>query len=102
MWLPSKLNQMDYLKYGGVVTRLSGLEDPELQKKYPYYKAIKDVLKQASDLTAKGLSVVPQTPKWMTISDIMGKYGSLAFVGKLSPAEACKKMQEEVTKIMEK
>jgi len=100
MWLTSKLKQMDYLKYGGAVTRVSGLENPELRTKYPYYQAIEEALKQASDLTAKGLGVVPKTPKWMTINDIIGEYGSLALVGKLTPEQACEKMNEEALKVI--
>jgi len=95
-WLTSRYTHQDYLNAGGIVSRSSAFDDPANREKYPYFEATGQALAQAGDLAAKGLSVVPKTPVWTQMSDIMGNYGSEAFVDQMTSAEAVAKMQEDI------
>ena len=95
-WLTSRYTHQDYLNAGGIVSRSSAFDDPANREKYPYFEATGQALAQAGDLAAKGLSVVPKTPLWTQMSDIMGNYGSEAFVDQITSAEAVAKMQEDI------
>ena len=100
VWLTSKYNQDKYLEYGGVVTRTSALENAELQERYLYYKAVLEALEQSKNLIKEtGRHWCPKLVKWREFSQIMNGYISKAFVGKLTPEEACELMQEEVDKL---
>lgn len=100
VWLSSKAKQNQYVEVGGTVSRKSGLLDPAEQQKYPYYQGILAALDQAGELSKKGLSVVVKTPKWWDISDILGEYGALAFVGQMPVDQAINQMQSEVEKVL--
>lgn len=95
-WLTSRYTQQDYINAGGIVSRSSAFEDPANRAKYPFFEANARALEQAEALTAKGLSVVPQTPLWNQMSDIIGNYGSEAFVDQMTSAEAVAKMQQDI------
>lgn len=99
LWLTSKANQARYLELGGTVSRRSGLEDPALQAKYPYFPACLEALNQAEALAAKGLGVVPKVPYWLDLSDVIGTNGSEAFVGQLSVDQAIKNIQAQAEKL---
>ena len=95
-WLTSRYTSQDYIDAGGIVSRSSSFNDPANREQYPYFEATGEALAQAGDLAAKGLSVVPKTPLWTQMSDIMGNYGSEAFVDQMTSAEAVAKMQEDI------
>jgi multiple sugar transport system substrate-binding protein len=95
-WLTSRYTHQDYLSAGGIVSRSSAFDDPANREKYPYFEATGQALAQAGDLAAKGLSVVPKSPVWTQMSDIMGNYGSEAFVDQITSAEAVAKMQQDI------
>ena len=95
-WLTSRYTHQDYLNAGGIVSRSSAFDDPANREQYPYFEATGQALAQAGDLAAKGLSVVPKTPLWTQMSDIMGNYGSEAFVDQMTSAEAVARMQEDI------
>ncbi|MFN8590591.1 MAG: extracellular solute-binding protein [Thermomicrobiales bacterium] len=95
-WLTSRYTQQDYINAGGIVSRSSAFDDPANIEKYPFFQATGEALAQAGDLSAQGLSVVPQTPLWTQMSDIMGNYGSEAFVDQMTSAEAVAKMQQDI------
>lgn len=95
-WLTSRYTHQDYLDAGGIVSRSSAFEDPANIADYPFFAATGEALAQAETLSAKGLSVVPKTPLWTQMSDIMGNYGSEAFVGQITSEEAVAKMQEDI------
>jgi ABC-type glycerol-3-phosphate transport system substrate-binding protein len=95
-WLTSRYTHQDYLNAGGIVSRSSAFDDPANREKYPFFEATGQALAQAGDLAAKGLSVVPKTPVWTQMSDIMGNYGSEAFVDQMTSAEAVARMQEDI------
>ena len=46
-------------------------------------------------------SAVPKTAKWFQISDVMGIYGSEAFVGERTIEDALAQMNEQVQKILD-
>lgn len=100
-WLTSRYTSQDYINAGGIVSRSSAFNDPANREKYPYFEATGAALVQASDLAAKGLSVVPKTPLWTQMSDIIGNYGSEAFVDQMTSAEAVAKMQEDIVTLFE-
>ena len=95
-WLTSRYTHQDYLNAGGIVSRSSAFDDPANREQYPYFEATGQALAQAGDLAAKGLSVVPKSPLWTQMSDIMGNYGSEAFVDQMTSAEAVARMQEDI------
>jgi multiple sugar transport system substrate-binding protein len=95
-WLTSRYTHQDYVNAGGIVSRSSAFDDPDNIAKYPYFAATGEALAQAGDLSAKGLSVVPKTPLWTQMSDIMGNYGSEAFVDQITSEEAVANMQEDI------
>jgi multiple sugar transport system substrate-binding protein len=95
-WLTSRYTHQEYLNAGGIVSRSSAFDDPANREQYPYFEATGQALAQAGDLAAKGLSVVPKSPLWTQMSDIMGNYGSEAFVDQMTSAEAVARMQEDI------
>ena len=48
-----------------------------------------------------GKSAVPKTAKWFQISDVMGVYGSEAFVGERTIDNALSEMNAQVQKILD-
>jgi multiple sugar transport system substrate-binding protein len=95
-WLTSRYTHQDYVNAGGIVSRSSAFDDPANREQYPYFEATGQALAQAGDLAAKGLSVVPKSPLWTQMSDIIGNYGSEAFVDQMTSAEAVARMQEDI------
>jgi multiple sugar transport system substrate-binding protein len=95
-WLTSRYTHQDYVNAGGIVSRSSAFDDPANIEQYPYFAATGEALAQAGGLAEKGLSVVPKSPLWTQMSDIMGNYGSEAFVGQITSEEAVASMQEDI------
>jgi ABC-type glycerol-3-phosphate transport system substrate-binding protein len=101
-YLTGKPTHKRYVDLGGPATRTSVLRDPAYRRKYPYFKATEQALAQAANLAEKGLGVVPKTPAWFQMSDVIGREGSKAFVGQQSSQEAVAKMQRQVARILAK
>lgn len=99
-YLFSREKQVEYLANNGVVTRVSGFEYLE-KEKLPYLSAIKDALAQAAKLAEKGYAVVPQSPIWMEVVELMGTYGSMAVAGQMTPEVAAEVTHEMVQKAIE-
>ena len=95
-WLTSRENSQAYVDAGGIPGRTSDFSNPDNQAKYPFYEAIGEALEQAGTLAKTGNSVVPKTRVWGSWSDSIGTYGSEALVGKITPAEAVKRMQADM------
>jgi len=95
-WLTSRENSQAYVDAGGIPGRLSDFTNPDNQAKYPFYGAIGDALAQAETLAKTGNSVVPKARIWVGWSDSIGLHGAEAFVGKISAAEAVKRMQTDM------
>ena len=99
VWAFSRYNDARFREYGGGEQRVSVLDDPALQAKHPYYKAILETLEQASHSLKQGFSLSPQIVEWMGMVDIMGTYSSRAFIGEITPQEACNTMQAETMRL---
>ena len=100
-YFTSKAKHQEYVDNGGPVSRTHVLANPANQAKHPYYQATLDTLEQAAALYAKGKSAVPKTAKWFQISDVMGVYGSEAFVGERTIGDALSEMNAQVQKILD-
>jgi len=99
-YMTSKEKQDDYLANGGIVSRVSRLQDTEQQAKFPYYQAILQTLEQAAALQEQGLGVVLMIPAWSQISEVMGTEGSRALTKEITPEEATESMQTQVSAIL--
>lgn len=99
-WLTSRYTHQDYLDQGGIVSRSSAFDNAENREKYPFFEATGAALAQAGDLAATGNSVVPKSPYWTQMSDIMGNYGSEAFVDQMTSEEAVAMMQEDIEAVL--
>ena len=98
-YMTGKHMQAEYIANGGIVSRVSWLENPEKQKEFPYYRALLDTLKQAAALTAKGYGVVIPDERWQKLSSIMGTEVSRAVTGEITAEEACANMQKQAVDI---
>jgi len=89
----SKEMQKKIALEAGVPPTIADLyKDPDLVKKYPWYPVQLEAL-----MTAK---MRPRVPVWKKIEDILATYIHAALIGELSPEEALKKAQEELTKLL--
>lgn len=98
-WISSRGNQMIYLDNNGPVSRDSGLSDPALQAKYPFYQAILEAGHQATDLAEQGLR---PTPKIVIALQYINAYSvnvSAALSGEVTPEQAVKLLQADMEKI---
>jgi len=101
-WLTGKQSQAAYLAAGGIPSRTSAFADPALQEKYPFFPATLQALDQAAALAATGQTVVAKIPEWNEVSNVIGDYGSQAFAGQISSADALARMQADISELMTK
>lgn len=95
-YMASKEKAKEYVSLGGVGTRASIFEDPELQKLNPSYEAQKLALVAADGLVQKGLSWIPQHESINQILEVAGGYGSSALADDITVDEACQGMQKDI------
>ena len=95
-WLTSRENSQGYVDAGGIPGRQSDFDSAENQAKYPFYRAIGAALAQANDLAKTGNGAVPKARIWVAWSDSIGLHGGEAFAGKITSAEAVKRMQADM------
>lgn len=98
-WCCSKANQHIYLDNNGPVARDSGLSDPDLQAKYPFYQAILDAGQDASDLAKLGMR---PTPKILIALQYINAYAvnvSAAMSGEVTPEVAVERLQADMEQI---
>ena len=100
-WCCSKGNQMIYLDNNGPVARDSGLSDPELQKKYPFYQAILDAGQDASDLAEKGMRPTPKIVIALQYIEAYAVNVSSCMSNEVTAEEAMKNLQKDMTRIAE-
>ncbi len=100
VYMTSRLKAKDYVMNGGVPTRTSVYEDPELVAKNPSYPVQLKALAAADALVSRGVAWIPPTPKLGKVLDRVGYYGNRALMGEISPEEACQKAQAELEDIM--
>ncbi len=80
-------------RFGLAPTRASVLEDPDLLKKYTWFPAQEQSLKNAR--------ARPRTNKWPEIESNFGTYLQLALIGSSSPAEALKTANSKVQEVLQ-
>ncbi|MEM3921752.1 MAG: extracellular solute-binding protein [Nitrososphaerota archaeon] len=103
-WMTSKLKSKEYILKGGVVTRLSNFEDPELSVRYPYFKGIKECLDGAYNLIRMAnagykTTWIPQEPLFGDIYGRVTPIIGMAVAHQLSPEEACNEAAKEIERI---
>jgi multiple sugar transport system substrate-binding protein len=79
--------------FGLAPTRASVLQDAQLIKKFPWFPAEAEALKNAM--------ARPRTNKWPEIESNFGTYLQLALIGSMGAAEALKATNEKVAEIMQ-
>lgn len=99
-YMTSKLKVKEYVLNGGVPTRTSVYQEPELVAKNPSYPVQLKALAAANGLVKKGIAWIPPTPQLGKVLDRTGYYGNMALIGQMTPEEACKKAQVELEDIM--
>ncbi|BAS28046.1 ABC transporter substrate-binding protein [Limnochorda pilosa] len=96
MFMTSRANAEEYVNRGGVVTRLSILDDPDFVERYPYYPQISASLDLANRLVEQGVDWRPRMPEWPRMGEILGLYGSQALVGQISAEQAAELAASEI------
>lgn len=96
VYMTSRAKAEEYVNLGGVVTRLSVLNNPEFVKRYPYYPEIVASLELANRLVEQGVDWRPRMPEWPRMGEILGLYGSQALVGQISAERAVEMAASEI------
>jgi multiple sugar transport system substrate-binding protein len=92
-----------YAAKGGVISRISSLDDPKYVAQNPdFVKALKAAYEAAANLTAKGEKWVPPTDVATRLQERVGMHAGNALLGKATPEEAMKAAAKEVREILAK
>ncbi len=92
-----------YAAKGGVISRVSSLDDPKTVAQNPdFVRALKASYEAAANLTAQGEKWVPPTDVATRIHERVGAHAGQALLGKTSPEEAVKAAAKEVRDILAK
>lgn len=92
-WAASKEIQEDYINTGGEPVRISVMNDPAMQEKYPHFKYYEEII-NTSDYR-------PLIPEYPEVLDIIGLELSKALIGEITKEEALDKINTQVYEIME-
>jgi multiple sugar transport system substrate-binding protein len=102
-YLTSKELAPTYAANGGVISRVSSLDDPKYVAHNPdFVKALKAAYEAAANLTAKGEKWVPPTDVATRLHERVGTHAGNALLGKATPEEAMKAAAKEVREILAK
>lgn len=93
-WVESKETTKKRALAGGSPTRTDVFDDADLNAKYPYYPALKQML-----LTSHNFPVFTYTPQ---LVEILGRELSLAVAGEKKPADALAAIEAEMTELAKK
>lgn len=93
-WVESKKIAKERALQGGSPTRVDVFEDPDVNAKYAYTSAMKDML-----LTSHNFPVFTYTPQ---LVEVLGRELSLAVAGEATPAEALAKVEAEMNELAKK
>jgi multiple sugar transport system substrate-binding protein len=93
LWATSKAMQKPYALGGGIPFRKSVLEDAEMNKQFPFFKAMADSLAAPAEWR-------PRTQEWFAVEAILGTHVNAALAGLESPADAIAKSASEIEKQM--
>lgn len=92
-----------YAAKGGVISRVSSLDDPKTVAQNPdFVRALKASYEAAANLTAQGEKWVPPTDVATRIHERVGAHAGQALLGKVTPEEAVKAAAKEVRDILAK
>jgi multiple sugar transport system substrate-binding protein len=92
-----------YAEKGGVISRISSLDDPKYVAQNPdFVKALKASYEAAANLTAKGEKWVPPTDVATRLHERVGAHAGDALLGKATPEDAMKAAAKEVREILAK
>jgi len=92
-WVTSAKVQKPYAEAGGIPSRKSILNDPGLNEKYPFFRAM------AASLAAPPFWR-PRTTEWSAVESIIGSHVNGALAGTESPEKAVDASQTEITQHM--
>ncbi|HEV8673334.1 MAG TPA: sugar ABC transporter substrate-binding protein [Methylomirabilota bacterium] len=102
-YMTARDTALAYADKGGVVSRLSTLDDPRYAGRHPeFVKALKGAYEAAASLTAAGEKWVPPTDVATRFHERIGAQAGLALIGKLTPEEAVKAAAREAREILAK
>jgi multiple sugar transport system substrate-binding protein len=92
-----------YAAKGGVISRISSLDDPKYVASNPdFVKALKGAYEAAANLTAKGEKWVPPTDVATRLHERIGAHAGNALLGKATPEEAAAAAAREAREILAK
>lgn len=92
-----------YAAKGGVIGRVSSLDDPKYVAQNPeFVRALKASYEAAANFAARGEKWVPPTDVATKIHERAGAHAGLALVGKVTPEEAARAAAKDLKPILEK
>ncbi|HHV94040.1 MAG TPA: sugar ABC transporter substrate-binding protein [Firmicutes bacterium] len=99
-YMTSRAKAKEYVLHGGVPTRTSVYQDPELVARDPSYPVQLASFERANALVERGLAWIPPTPELGKVLDRVGYWGNMALIGEITPEEACRRAQIELEDII--
>jgi multiple sugar transport system substrate-binding protein len=96
-WITAKQQMKLALKGGTAPTRHSTFKSAELKEYQPWQLPMYDYMLKMANPDER-----VRVPEWAQISDVMGLYGSKAWVGEIKPEEALARMEKEMTAAFKK
>jgi multiple sugar transport system substrate-binding protein len=95
-WVTSTEIQKQLAKSNGTPVRFSALQDPELQKAYPWLKLVVDA-ERAGQVYP---DYRPRYPFYPQVEEELGKQLNLAALGQIKPEDALKTANENIKRII--
>ncbi len=99
-WMLGRGNQKLILDNGGAPVRLSALEDPANQEKWPYIQATLEGLNQAADAYSKRYFATPQVEFVLEYLNVWAVNVSRAIAGEITPEEAATNIQSGMEEVL--
>jgi multiple sugar transport system substrate-binding protein len=93
-WMTEEDTQRLYAQNGGIPSRTSVLNDPDLNEDNPYFAALAESLEAEPNWR-------PRTDQWNAVETVLGTNLNAALAGQMTPEEAVTSASEEVRSIME-
>ena len=94
-WITGKTQQMEALSGGGDPVRHSTYRSDILKREMPWYLPMYE-----HQLHFTNPDERPRIPEWAEMSEIMGLYGNKSWLDEITPEEALKAMERDMTKAM--
>lgn len=99
-YMTSRAKAEEYVKGGGVATRLSILEEPAFLSEFHYHPEVIESLDLAYKLVEQNIEWRPRIPEWPQIGEILGLAASQALTGRLDPQMALDQAAGEVETLL--